>query len=57
MEETRVLEWGQSMYGGWYANLLVNGKVTGIHSEKLKELRTMLAELGLKAENSRRWDN
>ena len=57
MKKATLLDWGKSMYGGYYANILVNGKIEGIGEDKLADLRKRLAEYGLKAEASRRWDN
>lgn len=57
MTERKLFDWGLSMYGGWYANLWIDGKYTGIHADTLKDLRKQLAELGLKTENWRRVDN
>ena len=35
-----VMEWGKSMYGGWYANYFDNntGRHDGEHADKLVEL-------------------
>lgn len=35
-----ILDYGKSMYGGWYANYIntVSGKHTGDHKDTLKEL-------------------
>ena len=45
------------MYGGYYANLWINDKYTGIHADTLRELREQLATYGLKAEKNLRFDN
>ncbi len=58
---TRLMDWGTSMYGGYYATVIesVDGKdnVIGIHADKLKELKEQLAKYNLKADANRRYDN
>lgn len=54
---TRLMDWGQSMYGGYYATIVKEEKVIGLHAEKLNELREELRTHGLKAETSKRRDN
>ena len=52
------LDWGKSMYGGYYANLHIEGKGhTGIGAETLKELREKLAEMGFTTKDAQRRDN
>ena len=53
----KLQDWGLSMYGGYYANLRINGKHTGIHTETYRELKQELAKYGLKPTKDRRWDN
>lgn len=52
----RLLDWGKSMYGGYFANLY-NGEMLGIHTDTLKELRAELAKYGFKATPTKRYDN
>lgn len=49
--------WGLSMYGGYYANLWIDGEYTGIHVDTYKELKEELKKYGLKSTKDRRWDN
>lgn len=54
----RLSSWGLSMYGGYYAQVWIGDKYTGLHTEKLSELRKQLAELGIaKLNKDLRWDN
>lgn len=41
----RVLDWGESMYGGYYAHLLIDDKLNGIHAETQKELKAKIKEI------------
>lgn len=54
---TRLMDWGSSMYGGYYATIIVDEKYIGLHADKLKELKTQLAEYGLKIIANKRRDN
>lgn len=54
---TRLMNWGFSMYGGYYATVIENEKVIGLHADKLKELKAQLAEYGLKTIADKRRDN
>ena len=58
----RLIDWGKSMYGGYYANYVndIIGEYTGmlgIHADTYKELCEKLAAYGLKAERAKRFDN
>ena len=56
--ENRINSWGESMYGGYYAQAWINDKYTGFHAETLKELRKQLAEVGITVlKRDLRWDN
>lgn len=57
MNETRVMWWGASMYGGYYAEALVEGQRMSFHTEKLNELRKEVGEYGMKLEKWKRFDN
>ena len=59
-----LLDWGKSMYGGYYANYFESTPSKGywrgmvcIHADTYKELCKKLAALGLKAERAKRFDN
>lgn len=54
----RLIDWGRSMYGGYYANLLIDGKIDGRHGKTLACLRLKLMDLGIEhLPNSARFDN
>jgi hypothetical protein len=54
----RLVDWGFSMYGGYYANYFNdNEELVYISAGKLSELRAALKEVGLKADNDHRFDN
>lgn len=53
----KLESWGLSMYGGYYANLWINGKYTGIHADTYKQLKEELDKFGLNPTNNKRWDN
>ena len=60
----RLVDWGRSMYGGWYANILDEGTREAwtsnyfyIHADTYRELREQLAGYGLKATRVNRFDN
>ena len=53
----KIQRWGLSMYGGYYAQVFIGEKYTGIHTDTLRELRQRLAELGLMADKEYRFDN
>lgn len=57
--ESRVLDYGKSMYGGWYANYLINGNFDGVHGDTLREVKEKLKGLGLDVnlKNVHRFDN
>jgi len=57
--ESRVLDYGKSMYGGWYANYLINGKFDGVHGDTLREVKEKLKGLGFDGnlKNVHRFDN
>ena len=54
---TRLMDWGLSMYGGYYATVIKDEKVIGLHDEKLTGLRKQLAGYELKATANKRRDN
>lgn len=58
----RLVDWGKSMYGGYYANVIEDGEfmVRGmvyLYAHKYTELCEKLAAYGLKAERAKRYDN
>lgn len=54
----RLNSWGESMYGGYYAQVWVENKYEGFHADKLKELKAQLKEIGVdKLDNNLRQDN
>ena len=55
-EPCRLIDWGKSMYGGYFANLY-NGELFGLHTDTLKDLRAELAKYGFKATAETRFDN
>ncbi len=57
MNETRTSYWGESMYGGYYADAYIEGKHVCFHADKLKDLKAQLQEHGLKLNKELRWDN
>lgn len=58
MKEFRLMDWGFSMYGGYYATLIKDFRPIGLHADKLKDLRKQLAEYGIdKLETWKRRDN
>lgn len=57
-----VYWWGFSMYGGYYAEILEETPDRrtlhhSYHTEKLRDLRAILARYGLKASPAHRLDN
>ena len=55
---TKLMQWGESMYEGYYAEAFVDGKYTGFHADTLRELREKLAAVGInKLDKRYRWDN
>lgn len=57
--DNRVMYYGLSMYGGWYAELLVNDSRVYLHENTLNELRKSCETYGVKIERTLtpRWDN
>lgn len=60
----RLIDWGKSMYGGYYANLLDEGtgeawtsELFYISADTYGGLCKLLAFYGLKAERAKRFDN
>lgn len=53
----RLWYWGESMYGGYYAEAWVICTLVGFHADTLRDLRVQLSRLGLKTSNRRRWDH
>lgn len=52
------MDWGFSMYGGYYATIIKDFRPIGLHADKLKDLRKQLAEYGIdKLEAWKRRDN
>lgn len=50
MEEKKVLDFGKSMYGGWYANTIASGEFSGVRADTLKALKEELTERGFSAD-------
>lgn len=46
-KELQLIDWGASMYGGYFANFFYDGEYTGEHGRTLKELREKLKEYGI----------
>ena len=46
-KEIQLLDWGASMYGGYFANFFYDSEYTGEHGRTLKELRGKLKEYGI----------
>ena len=46
-KEIQLLDWGASMYGGYFANIFYDGEYTGEHGRTLKELREKLKKYGI----------
>ena len=56
--DDRLLYWGKSMYGGYYAEMLVNGEIIGLHRPTIKELEYMVFSLyGFTLTRNYRFDN
>ena len=55
----RLIWWGSSMYGGYYADIVKDGKYTGIHADTQKEFKKQLAEnhIDPKLPKEKRLDN
>lgn len=58
----RLMDWGSSMYGGYYASIIVSEEnydnIVGLHQKKLKDLKKELETYGLnKLESYKRRDN
>lgn len=53
----RLLDWGKSMYGGYYAQFMLHGRLEYRCADKLAELRFIMSEYGIKLQNCRRFDN
>ena len=58
----RLVDWGKSMYGGYYANIIEDGEfmVRGmvyIYADTYSGICEKLAAHGLKAERAKRYDN
>lgn len=51
-----VLDWGRSMYGGWYVSYIENG-YKGEHFDKIYELRAWAREHGVSLKSYERFDN
>ena len=49
------LEYGKSMYGGWYAQSF--NPVIAIRANTLKELKKKVNDLGMNCKLSKRFDN
>ena len=49
------LEYGKSMYGGWYAQCL--NPVITLKANTLKELKDNVSKLGVNAKLAKRFDN
>lgn len=49
------LEYGKSMYGGWYVES-INPFIT-LRADTLKELKDMVTKLGVDAKLTKRFDN
>lgn len=56
----RVMQYGLSMYGGWYADIVVDGKVKHLHEERLKDITQLCYTYGITItswKNIPRFDN
>ena len=52
-----ALDYGKSMYGGWYCNFRVNGIMDGLHANTYKELLRRCKICGITLKGSMRVDN
>lgn len=55
----RLIWWGESMYGGYYADIVKDDNYSGIRANTQKELKMQLAENGIepKLPNDKRRDS
>ncbi len=53
----QATEWGKSMYGGYYINYFDNGRYTGEHFEKLKDLKSWCIDNNITFKDVPRIDN
>lgn len=54
----KITEYGQSMYGGWYANYITaDGNYSGEHGRTLHELCEKLNTTVAEIRKARRYDN
>lgn len=53
----QATEWGRSMYGGYYINYFDNGRYTGEHFEKLKDLKSWCIDNNITFKDVPRIDN
>lgn len=55
----RVIWWGKSMYGGYYADIVKDDQYDGIHARTQKELKEKLEGIGINPVLSanKRYDN
>lgn len=53
----KVTDYGKSMYGGWYANYIEDGKHDGEHADTLKELCAKLGITRKELTTVTRYDN
>ena len=54
----KVVDYGKSMYGGWYANYInENNDYKGVHAPTLMELCSKLGIATTEIKKARRFDN
>lgn len=59
MNNNRLMWWGESMYGGYYADIIVDEEHICLHAETQQGIREQLVAYGLPGTLKRelRWDN
>lgn len=51
------IEWGKSMYGGWYVNYISGTKMEGQRCKTLKDLKAWAKENGIQLDKLARDDH
>lgn len=52
----KALDYGKSMYGGWYCNFIENGIMNGLHGNTYKELLRRCKLCGITLKDAKRID-
>ena len=53
----KVLDYGKSMYGGWYCTFIENGIMDGLNANTYKELLIRCRLCGITLKGAKRVDN